>query len=89
MLVLALSLTAFHVKSKTRSSSSLPLSLFVKVRFLFLTLLLSGFTQCLLFCCWKKIFPSYSLKLISQTKNQESERPHDRKRQKDLARLYV
>ena len=71
MLVLALSLTAFHVKSKTRSSSSLPLSLFVKIRFLFLTLLLSG------------------LKLISQTKNQESERPHDPKRQKDLARLYV
>lgn len=43
MLVLALSLTAFHVNSKTRSSSSLPLSLFVKNRFLFLTLLLSGF----------------------------------------------
>ena len=43
MLVLALSLTAFHVKSKTRSSSSPPLSLFVKIRFLFLTLLLSGF----------------------------------------------
>jgi len=33
MLVLALSLTAFHVKSKTRSSSSLPLSLFVKNSF--------------------------------------------------------
>ena len=34
MLVLALSLTAFHVNSKTRSSSS-PLSLFVKIRFYF------------------------------------------------------
>lgn len=45
MLVLALSLTAFHVNSKTRSSSSLPLSLFVKIRFLFLTLLLSGLKE--------------------------------------------
>lgn len=49
MLVLALSLTAFHVKSKTRSSSSPPLSLFVKIRFLFLTLLLSGFKEKLLY----------------------------------------
>ena len=73
MLVLALSLTAFHVKSKTRSSSSLPLSLFVKIRFYFSR-----------FCCLGS-----KLKLISQTKNQESERPHDPKRQKDLARLYV
>ena len=70
MLVLALSLTAFHVNSKTRSSSSLPLSLFVKIRFLF--------------CCLGS-----KKNIISQTKNQESERPHDPKRQKDLARLYV
>ena len=74
MLVLALSLTAFHVKSKTRSSSSPPLSLFVKIRFLFLTLLLSGF---------KVKFN------ISNEEPRKRERPHDPKRQKDLARLYV
>lgn len=74
MLVLALSLTAFHVKSKTRSSSSLPLSLFVK----------NSFFISHAFVVWvqRKV-------IISQTKNQESERPHDPKRQKDLARLYV